>query len=356
MAQNNSQMENLHAFLVRSYTQHMNDSMSVITQSLNTIRRQDAAFSQMIRDTYTMLNTERGNNLNTNRNENIHNNPINNGNIRSRRPSTLYEPNILRSTDPYRHYYSTTTRRNTSRNFYNNIRNVWSQMNQNYTNGLTFDDFEDVVITPTNDEINNATHIIRYGNITQPQNQTCPISLSTFDDDTDVMRIRYCGHLFSPRELQTWFQQNVRCPLCRYDIRNYAHNLPSSDVARTTTPTNQINDLEDSDDEIINETNNEQDMIHTDISNNILQTISNDTIHTDDMNRTNITHNRDGSMVYTRNIMTTNINDLQNELQNLFSDINSSVFQYNENNSHPYSISNDISNNPNNNNHTNIND
>ena len=74
------------------------------------------------------------------------------------------------------------------------------------------------------------------------------------------------------------------------------------------------------------------------------------------MNRTNITHNRDGSMVYTRNIMTTNINDLQNELQNLFSDINSSVFQYNENNSNPYSISNDISNNPNNNNLTNIND
>ena len=35
------------------------------------------------------------------------------------------------------------------------------------------------------------------------------------------MLILYCGHLFSPNELANWFQSNVRCPICRYDIREY---------------------------------------------------------------------------------------------------------------------------------------
>ena len=59
MAQNNLQIENLHAFLVRSYIQHMNESSSFINESLNTIRRQDSAYNRMINDTFRLLNAAR---------------------------------------------------------------------------------------------------------------------------------------------------------------------------------------------------------------------------------------------------------------------------------------------------------
>ena len=366
MAHNNNQLENLHAFLVRSYIQHMNESMNVITQSLTTIRRQDAAYNQMINDTITLLNIQRDYNMlqnnrltnnniqnrTNNRNNSTNNNTNNNTsslNMRSRRTSTLFEPNLWNSIDPYRQYYSTTTRRNTTRNFYNNMRNFWNQLNNNNTNGFTlnldFNDFQDVVISPTTEEINVATHIIRYGNIIQPQNSTCPISLTPFEDNTQVMRIRYCGHLFIPDELQTWFQQNVRCPLCRYDIRNYSHNtntnLTTNNFSNVNNNNNENNENnnDDSDDETIIQRNSHE-MIHNENNGETTNEATNEATNEDNrilennntnenVNNTNMIHNSDGSLVFTRNIVGTSIDELQNELQNLFADMNSSILHGN---------------------------
>ena len=36
-----------------------------------------------------------------------------------------------------------------------------------------------------------------------------------------VTVIRFCGHIFYTEQLNTWFTSNCRCPVCRYDIRNY---------------------------------------------------------------------------------------------------------------------------------------
>ncbi len=39
-----------------------------------------------------------------------------------------------------------------------------------------------------------------------------------------VTVIRYCGHIFNSDEVNRWFRTNCRCPVCRYDIRNYNPN------------------------------------------------------------------------------------------------------------------------------------
>lgn len=52
-------------------------------------------------------------------------------------------------------------------------------------------------------------------------NTSCPISLETFGDNSQVTMIRHCGHIFNPDMLHSWFQSNCLCPVCRYDIRNY---------------------------------------------------------------------------------------------------------------------------------------
>ena len=104
----------------------------------------------------------------------------------------------------------------TSRDFINSFMNLM--------------DFQsNVPIIPTREQIINATSEIQFGDIDNPINTTCPISLETFQDSDIVTQIVHCGHNFNTRQLNTWFHTNVRCPMCRYDIREYSMTNRSSD-------------------------------------------------------------------------------------------------------------------------------
>jgi hypothetical protein len=50
-------------------------------------------------------------------------------------------------------------------------------------------------------------------------NSSCPITLEPFSSDANVTEILGCNHLFNPDALTSWLENNVRCPVCRYDIR-----------------------------------------------------------------------------------------------------------------------------------------
>ena len=63
-----------------------------------------------------------------------------------------------------------------------------------------------------------------YSDIINPVNERCPISLESFTHDMVVTQILYCRHLFTPNNFTQWFSSNVRCPICRYDIRTYNPN------------------------------------------------------------------------------------------------------------------------------------
>jgi hypothetical protein len=119
----------------------------------------------------------------------------------------------------------------------------------NYRNYLnTF--FTPVQIYPTQTQIETATRIVRYSDIIRPNNISCPISLEPFRDEDYVSVIRFCNHIFNTEQLNVWFQSNCRCPVCRYDIRNYSsrsinnnyhefrsNNLNSSSINETNTDT-----------------------------------------------------------------------------------------------------------------------
>ena len=90
-------------------------------------------------------------------------------------------------------------------------------------------DFQsNVPIIPTRQQIVSATREIQFGDIENPINTTCPISLETFQESDTITQILHCGHNFNTRQLNTWFQSNVRCPMCRYDIREYNNNINES--------------------------------------------------------------------------------------------------------------------------------
>jgi hypothetical protein len=83
------------------------------------------------------------------------------------------------------------------------------------------DSLSPVVVRPSQAQIDNATEEVSFSSINNPLNSTCPISHDPFSDNDAVLQVIPCGHIFTPDSLRQWFRTSVRCPLCRYDIRNY---------------------------------------------------------------------------------------------------------------------------------------
>lgn len=77
---------------------------------------------------------------------------------------------------------------------------------------------------PTITQIMNATEIFTFNenNMTRVPEPRCPISLEDFVLGEELCQIKHCSHIFKWNTLQTWFSRNSHCPVCRYDIRDYA--------------------------------------------------------------------------------------------------------------------------------------
>ena len=208
-------------------------------------------------------NAHTGNNRNshtyhTNRNRNTHNHNNRNTTSASTSPSTSASTSPSTSASAYTANNSTVN--NSNRRIYidnipfiiENIQryNIPSRVVGSHTNSRastsrprtsdlasTIGNFLDpIVIYPTQTQIELATRNVRYCDIVTPINLSCPISLETFNDNDMVTVIRFCGHIFSTASLNTWFTTNCRCPVCRYDIRNYNSNNSLSNIQTLTSP------------------------------------------------------------------------------------------------------------------------
>jgi len=113
-----------------------------------------------------------------------------------------------------------------------------------------------IVVRATQVEIENATSIIRFSEIENPLNNSCPISLEPFTQDEGVTMIKYCGHIFKTIEIQHWFETNVRCPVCRYDIRTFRNN--NSNRTSSNANTNISNNSNQENSETPNNTRREE--------------------------------------------------------------------------------------------------
>jgi hypothetical protein len=102
--------------------------------------------------------------------------------------------------------------------------------------------FDPILIYPTDSQIETATRRVLYRDIVTPINSSCPISMDNFNDNETVTIIRHCGHIFNSDELATWFQSNCRCPVCRYDIRNFNRNTSSISNQERNNNNNLVHD------------------------------------------------------------------------------------------------------------------
>lgn len=125
-----------------------------------------------------------------------------------------------------------------NRQLINNQNRTRTPFFENLTNEL-FRNFSDpVIVAPNQQQIREATTTLNFSEIDNPMNTQCPISLERFRPDTIVTQINHCRHVFLPGSFQTWFSSNVRCPICRYDIRTHV-SAQNSDYALNSESNNR---------------------------------------------------------------------------------------------------------------------
>ena len=145
---------------------------------------------------------------------------------------------------------------------------LWALFPNGIGTNNNLENLSPVVVRPTDAQIREATENMNFRDVIDPVNRTCPISQDEFQDDDDVTVIRHCGHIFRQEDFQTWFRSNVRCPLCRYDIREYRRGgggalSRQNSMRRENNPINsrQVNNIS-------NDDNNSDDNINSDDNNN----------------------------------------------------------------------------------------
>ena len=73
-------------------------------------------------------------------------------------------------------------------------------------------------------QINIATEIMKFTDLSDDikTNQTrCPISYHDFVNETEIILIKHCKHIFKKQSLLNWFLTSKCCPMCRYDLTTY---------------------------------------------------------------------------------------------------------------------------------------
>ena len=98
----------------------------------------------------------------------------------------------------------------TSRVYYNFIRNQLATNILTLTMPQTF--LDPVPVVPTQRQIENAIEPI------ESSTSNCAICQDSIS--LSGVRIRHCGHAYHRSCLMSWFSMNVRCPICRHDVRS----------------------------------------------------------------------------------------------------------------------------------------
>lgn len=94
-----------------------------------------------------------------------------------------------------------------------------SNLTSNIIDTLLDEFLNPVSVTPSSEQIGNSTTALRYGDIEEPLNTSCPISLIPFQEDDNILMINSCRHIYHTNSLMNWFASHANCPLCRVDIR-----------------------------------------------------------------------------------------------------------------------------------------
>jgi len=234
--ENNQRSINDLTYMCRNLTQTMRDVMIGYNTNINTYNQNITSFLSTINDYRRDIRTTHAQLLNEPQNSFLPTTPTT--------PTTPIRPVRSRNTNIRR---NTPTETQTGLGTTQSM--TFSSPESLFSNIFTFPintgarRYEDVIVSPTQLEIDNAVEVFVYNeNIMQP-NSTCPITMEEFIVGDRISRIRHCEHMFREDAINNWFRLNVRCPVCRYDIREYTANVTDTSNNITDTSSNNVTDV-----------------------------------------------------------------------------------------------------------------
>lgn len=119
--------------------------------------------------------------------------------------------------------------------------------------------YEPVPVYPSEEQLQQGLGNTVFSLIDSPLNNSCPITMERFEDNSNVTVILGCNHIFNPSQIRNWFRNSCRCPVCRYDIRDYRRTAVSSEETKEEDVLEETKEDEGEDedqDEIIINNNN----------------------------------------------------------------------------------------------------
>ena len=82
---------------------------------------------------------------------------------------------------------------------------------------------EDVNVTPDINVLTSSSSIHIY-NTLESEFESCSICMENFSPNSIVRKLNNCGHIFHVDCVDTWFETNMTCPVCRTDLREETEN------------------------------------------------------------------------------------------------------------------------------------
>jgi hypothetical protein len=96
------------------------------------------------------------------------------------------------------------------------IGNIFSSLfGQNVSQQIN-DILEDVPVIPTEEHIRASTTL---KTLDEDISDNCAVCQDQLKKEQEARTINHCSHMFHRGCIDRWFETNVHCPCCRYDIR-----------------------------------------------------------------------------------------------------------------------------------------
>ena len=78
-------------------------------------------------------------------------------------------------------------------------------------------DLESVIVRPTQQQIDRATTL--RAAVVADESESCSVCQECYTEGQALRVIHHCHHQFHKDCVDRWFERNVRCPVCRHDVR-----------------------------------------------------------------------------------------------------------------------------------------
>jgi hypothetical protein len=124
-----------------------------------------------------------------------------------------------------------------------------TRTNNNTALHLLYTFYDRVPVIPTATQLTQGLRDTVFSNIVTPLNSSCPITMERFEDNSNVSVILGCNHIFNPTQIRSWFAASARCPVCRYDIRDYRPSAATNENNDDDSSYNDLPGLEESKEE-----------------------------------------------------------------------------------------------------------